>query len=150
MPKNLYRVKLTAKERKKLLDIVSKGSASAKTIMHANILLAADEDSAPRKRTENEIAEMFNVHKQTVHTIRKEFSRNGLEAALARKKRETPPVPPKITGDVEAKIIALSCSEPPDGRSRWTLRLLADKAVELNYVDSISYVAVGHLLKKTN
>ena len=149
MPKNLYRVKLTAKDRKKLLDIVSKGSASAKTIMHANILLAADENSA-RKRTENQIAEMFNVHKQTVHTIRKEFSLNGIEAALSRKKRETPPVPPKITGDVEAKIIALSFSEPPDGRSRWTLRLLADKAVELNYVDSISYVTVSNLLKKTN
>ena len=150
MPKQLYHVNLTTKERKALLDIVKKGSASAKTIMHANVLLAADENNQQPKRSENEIAEMFNVHSQTVHSIRKEFSLHGLEATLSRKKRETPPVPAKITGDVEAKIIALSCSEPPEGRSRWTLRLLADKAIELNYVDSISHVAIGNLLKKTN
>jgi len=150
LPKQLYHVNLTTKERKALLDIVKKGSASAKTIMHANVLLAADENNQQPKRSENEIAEMFNVHSQTVHSIRKEFSLHGLEAALSRKKRETPPVPAKITGDVEAKIIALSCSEPPEGRSRWTLRLLADKAIELNYVDSISHVAIGNLLKKTN
>ena len=150
MPKQLYHVNLTTKERKTLLDIIKKGSASAKTIMHANVLLAADENNQQPKRSENEIAEMFNVHSQTVHSIRKEFALHGLEAALSRKKRETPPVPAKITGDVEAKIIALSCSEPPEGRSRWTLRLLADKAIELNYVDSISYVAIGNLLKKTN
>ncbi len=150
MPKQKYVVKLTTKERKTMLDIVKKGSASAKIIMHANVLLAVDESKQQPRRTESEVAEMFSVHSQTVHAIRKEFSINGLDAALSRKKRETPPVPPKITDDVEAKIIALSCSEPPDGRSRWTLRLLAEKAVELNYVDSISYVAVGNLLKKTN
>ena len=74
--------------------------------------------------------------------------KKGLQAALGRKKRETPPVAPKITGEVEAKIIALSCSSPPPGRSKWSLRLLADKAVELQYIDSISHEAVGRLLKK--
>jgi len=99
---------------------------------------------------EAEIAQLFHVSQQTVHSIRQLYSEKGLDAAIGRKKRETPPVPAKITGDVEARIIALSCNEPPPGRSKWTLRLLADKAVELEIINSISYVAVGQLLKKTN
>ena len=148
MPKVRYHVRLSEDERKTLLKIVSKGSASAKTIMHANVLLAADENGEGGRKSEAEIAALFHVHPQTVHTIRSQYSEHGLQAALGRKKRETPPVAPKITGEVEAKIIALSCSPPPPGRSRWSLRLLADKAVELQYIDSISYVAVGRLLKK--
>ena len=101
-----------------------------------------------KEKSETEIAELYNVHQQTVHTIRKEYSQKGLEATVFRKKRETPPVAPKITGDVEAKIIALSCSTPPPGRSKWSLRLLADKSIELQYVESISHEAVGRLLKK--
>lgn len=128
--------------------MVSKGSASAKSIMHANVLLAADENSEGGRKNEAEIAKLFHVHPQTVHTIRRMYFEKGLQAALGRKKRETPPVAPKITGEIEAKIIALSCSSPPPGRSRWSLRLLADKAVELQYIDSISYEAVGRLLKK--
>lgn len=147
MPKVKYHVRLSKKERAFLLGIISKGAASAKSIMRANVLLAADENNPRGKKSETEIAELFNVHPQTVHTIRKDYSEKGL-AVLSRKKRETPPVEPKITGEVEAKIIALSCSTPPSGRSKWTLRLLADKAVELEYIDSISYVAVGKLLKK--
>jgi len=148
MPKVKYRVRLSKKERTTLLGITSKGTASARTIMRANVLLAADENSPNGKKSEVEIAELFNVHQQTVHTIRKEYSEGGLDAALSRKKRETPPVEPKITGEVEAKIIALSCSAPPPGRSKWSLRLLADKAVELEYINSISYVAISKLLKK--
>ena len=150
LPKVRYHVRLTDEERKDLLKIVSQGSSSAKTIMHANVLLAADENSASGRKNEAEIAVLFHIHPQTVHTIRSLYSEQGLKAALGRKKRETPPVESKVTGDVEAKIIALSCSFPPMGRSRWTLRLLADKAVELHYVDSISHVAVGRLLKKRN
>ena len=148
MPKVRYHVRLSDEERKTLFKIVSKGSASAKTIMHANILLAADESTEGGKKSEAEIADLFHVHSQTVHAVRSQCSEHGLQAALGRKKRETPPIAPKITGEVEAKIIALGCSSPPLGRSRWTLRLLADKAVELQYIDSISYVAVGRLLKK--
>lgn len=147
MPKTKYHVLLSTDERKTLLDLVSKGSASAKAIMHANVLLAADKNAGNRK-SEAEIAELFHVNKQTVHAIRKRYSEKGLEAAISRKKRETPPVEPKITGEVEAKIIALSCSAPPEGRAKWSLRLLADKAVELQYIDSISHEAVGRLLKK--
>ncbi len=148
MPKKKYHVRLSQDERNILLNLVSKGSASAKSIMHANVLLTADENNTSGQKSEVEIAEMFHVNKQTVHTIRKRYSEKGLEAAIGRKKRETPPVEPKITGEVEAKIIALSCSAPPTGRSRWSLRLLADKAVELQYIDSISHEAVGRLLKK--
>lgn len=148
MPKVRYHVRLSEDERKTLLKLVSKGSASAKTIMHANVLLAADENGAGERKSEAEIAALFHIHPQTVHAIRSQYSEQGLQAALGRKKRKTPPVEPKITGDVEAKIIALSCSSPPPGRFRWTLRLLADKAVELQYIDSISYVAVSRLLKK--
>ena len=118
--------------------------------MHANVLLAADENNSKSRKSETEIAELLHVSKQTVHTIRQLYFEKGLDAALGRKKRNTPPVPAKITGDVEARIIALSCSEPPSGHSKWTLRLLADKAVELEIIDSISHVAVGQLLKKTN
>jgi len=148
MPKVKYHVRLTAEEREQLLSLVSKGTASAKAIMHANVLLAADENNPNGCKSEAEIAELFHVNKQTVHTIRKKYSEDGLSGAVSRKKRETPPVEPKITGEVEAKIIALSCSTPPEGRAKWSLRLLADKAVELEYIDSISHEAVGRLLKK--
>lgn len=148
MPKVKYHVRLSKKERATLINLVSKGTTTAKSIMRANVLLAADENIPGGKKSEGEIARLLNVHQQTVHTIRKEYSEQGLDAAVFRKKRTTPPVKPKITGEVEAKIIALSCSSPPPGRSRWTLRLLADKAVELEYIDSISYVAVDKLLKK--
>jgi transposase len=148
MPKNKYHVRLTKKEKDVLLETISKGSTSAKEIMHANILLAADENSVKVRKSESEIAALFHVNQQSVHTIRRRFSEEGLDAAINRKRRDTPPVEPKITGEVEARIIALSCSPPPQGRSRWSLRILADKAIELRYIDSISHEAVGRLLKK--
>jgi len=147
MPKIKYHVRLSVEERNTLKDLVSKGSASAKSIMHANVLLAADENNTDRK-SESEIAQLFHVNYQTVHTIRRIYSEMGLDTAIGRKKRETPPVEPKITGEVEARIIALSCSTPPQGRSKWSLRLLANKSVELQYIENISHEAVGRLLKK--
>ncbi len=148
MPKNKYHVRLTKEEKKALLGIIHKGSARAKEIMHANVLLNADENNSESRKSEGEIAALFHVNPQTVHTIRRRYSEAGLDIAIRRKKRETPPVEPKITGEVEAKVIALSCGTPPQGRSRWSLRLLADKAVELHYLESISHEAVGRLLKK--
>lgn len=148
MPKNKYHVRLSKEDRKVLLDLVSKGSAPARSIMRAHVLLAADEHNPDGKKSEAEIADRFHIHLQTVHTIRKAYSEEGLKSAVSRKKRGTPPVEPKITGEVEAKIIALSCTTPPAGRSRWSLRLLADTSVELHYIDSISHEAVGRLLKK--
>jgi hypothetical protein len=117
--------------------------------MHAQVLLSADEHDG-RKLSEKEIASRHSVNFQTVHSIRKTYALFGLDVALGRKKRSTPPITPKITGDVEAKIIALSCSSPPEGRSRWTLRLLADKVVELRIVESISHETIHRTLKKTN
>ncbi len=149
MPVIKYRVVLTDAERKRLISITSKGSSPAKMIMHAHVLLCADE-SGCRKLSEKEIANHLSVNFQTVHSIRKTYALSGLDAALGRKKRSTPPITPKITGDVEAKIIALSCSSPPEGRSRWTLRLLADKVVELRIVESISHETIHRTLKKTN
>ena len=149
MPVIRYSVNLTESERHELNDLISKGTTTAKKIMHANVLLAADE-SGGKRRKEQEIAELFHINKQTVHTIRKTYSTQGLVAAVGRKNRETPAVTPKITGDVEARIIAISCGSPPKGFNRWTVRLLADKAVELRIIDSISHVSVHRLLKKTN
>lgn len=110
MPKIRNHVCLTADERNTLLSLVSKGSAPVKMIMHANILLAADENGIQGRASEVEIAECFHVSKQTVHNVRQRYSEKGLDAAIGRKKRDTPPVPAKITGDVEARIIAMSCS----------------------------------------
>lgn len=95
-----------------------------------------------------EIANVFNTTPTTVQNVRTSYANNGLETTINRKKRETPPVPPKVTGDVEAHIIALACSEPPEGYSRWTVRLLADKCVELNYAESLSHMTVSIVLKK--
>ena len=97
-----------------------------------------------------EIANAFSTTPTTVQNVRTSYATNGLESTISRKKRVTPPVPPKVTGDVEAHIIALACSEPPGGYSRWSVRLLADKCVELNYADSLSHMTVSRVLKKTN
>lgn len=95
-----------------------------------------------------EIAEVYHTTPTTVQNVRSSYCKKGLEATLSKKKREIPPVPAKVTGEVEAHIIALDCGEPPEGYSKWTLRLLADKTVELGYIDSISHVTVSNVLKK--
>ena len=149
MPSVKYLIELSAADWKTLKDIVAKGSSSAKTILRANILLASDR-SARKKMTVAEIADAYHTSPTTVQTVRASYVNNGLEATVYRKKRETPPVPAKVTGEVEAHIIALACSDPPEGYERWTVRLLADKCVELNYVESLSHMTVSLLLKKTN
>jgi transposase len=117
--------------------------------MHARILLATDDTREP-KLTVRQVAEKCDSTTTTVQTVRRLYATQGLEAALERKKRETPPVEAKITGDVEAKLVALACTKPPDGREHWALRLLADRAVELEIIDSISHSSVGTVLKKHN
>jgi transposase len=141
-----YIVRLTEEERKRLTDLVTTGKAAAYKIRHANMLLKADADGPAWK--DETIAEAFSAHVNTVAGVRQRFVEQGLEAALNRKKRERPPREIKVTGEVEAKIIALRCSEPPEGYDRWTLRLLADKAVEMQIVDSISHEAVRQVVKK--
>jgi len=149
MPKKKYEVNLTEEEQKKLIKIASTGKTSAKEILHANILLATADNRSP-KLTVAAAAEKCNSTTTTVQVIRKLYAEAGFEAALKRKKRKNPPVAAKITGEVEAHIIALACSAVPEGFAKWSLRLLADKAVELNYIDNISYVSVGTVLKKHN
>ena len=100
--------------------------------------------------TVSEIANAYRTTPKAVQTVRASYCKNGLEATINRKKRETPPIPAKVTGEVEAHIIALACGQPPEGYSRWTLRLLADKTVELGYIESILHVTVSNILKKTN
>ena len=149
MPSVKYVIELTDADRKTLKDIVAKGTSSAKSILRSNILLASDRNNK-KHMTVAEIAEAYHTSPTTVQNVRTSYATKGLEATVYRKKRATPPVPPKVTGDVEAHIIALARGKPPTGYSKWTLRLLADKCVELNYVESLSHVTVSRVLKKTN
>ncbi len=149
MPSFKYVIELSEQDKEQLTEIITAGRRTARTILRANILLASDKRN-DKYMTVAEIAEVYHTTATTVQNVRSSYCEKGLEATLNRKKRETPPVPAKVTGEVEAHIIALACSEPPEGYSKWTLRLLADKTVELGYIDSISHVTVSNVLKKTN
>lgn len=138
---------LEASDREELLRMLRSGKHSSTEINHANILLELDENQEA-KYTQVEIAARHRVCAETVAAVGRRFVEGGMEAALKRKKRETPPVPPKITGEVEARIVKLACSTPPEGRTRWTLQLLADEVVRLEILDSISDNGVRLLLKK--
>jgi len=148
-PNIKYRVTLTGEERDFLQQLVRKGKTAGYRIRHAQLLLALDEIPANENWTDKKIGVAYGTHIRTVVNMRKRFVEEGFHAALERKKRETPPSIIKIDGEAEAKIIALTCSQPPDGRSRWTLKLLASKVVELKILDSISDHGIGNLLKKT-
>ena len=143
-----YIVRLTETERGQLQELVSKGKAPACKIKHAHILLKADVDGPAW--ADERTAEAFGCHRNTVFNVRQRFVEQGLEAALERKKRETPGRQPVCDGEAEAKLIALRCGAPPQGRGKWTLRLLADQAVELEIVPSICHETVRQVLKKTN
>lgn len=143
-----YIVRLRSDEREALEGLVNKGQAPAYKIKHAHILLKADADGPAW--IDAAIAEAFCCHIGTVEGIRKRFVLEGGEAALGRKKRAFPPRERILDGAKEAHLIALSCSQPPPGRSCWTLELLADQLVELKIVDQISYQTVRRTLKKTN
>ena len=149
MPSLKYVIELSGQDKAELIDIVTKGKSPARTILRANILLASDRRSE-RYMTVSEISKAYHTTPTTVQTVRASYCEKGLEATINRKKRETPPVPAKVTGEVEAHVIALACGEPPEGYSRWTLRLLADKTVELGYIESISHVTISTILKKMN
>ena len=145
-----YKVTLTADERQSLLNLIAAGRTAAKKLIHARILLKADAAPGGPAWTDDRIAEAVEVNLRTVERIRQRFVEDGLEAALIRKKQDRPSRERKLDGDGEARLIAVACSEPPQGRSAWTLQLLADKLVELHVVDSISDETVRQVLKKTN
>jgi transposase len=140
-----HKIHLSAEERSFLENMIRTGKESARTIARARILLLSDR-SLGHKRKDAEVAQAVMVHKQTVLNIRQRFAKEGTESALYERPR--PGQAPKITGEVEAMLTALACSNPPEGNAKWTLKLLADKLVELELVDSISTVAVHKHIKK--
>ena len=143
-----YHVTLTDEERLELDEMTRKGKRNAQVIRNALVLLNCDENNPARLKKDSEIAGMLGITERTIENIRKKFVFDGLDIALAGKPSERV-YESKVDGDIEAHIIALSCSKPPEGFSRWSLRMLADKAVELNYIDTISHERVRTVLKKT-
>jgi transposase len=142
---------LTAEQRQELEKFCKSGVHSVKLVNRARIILELDTSEGRKATRQEEIAKYVNVSRQTVNEAKRDFLvAESVTEFLQRKKRETPPVAPKITGEIEAKIVALACSEVPQGHARWTLQLLANKGVELNYVDSITDMSVHRLLKKRN
>ena len=144
-------IRLSEEEQVILKSIVKSGVHPAKEITRARVLLLLDRTGKTDHVRYNRTAEYVGISVQAVYNMRDEYLANqDIQAYLTRKKRETPPVPAKVDGKVEAAIVALACSEAPEGHSRWTLRLLAERTVELKIVDSISYVRVQQILKKRN
>ena len=144
-----YTIKLTKVEVEELNTIINKGSHTSQTFRVAYILLNCDEGKYSNKVTNEQISKVLKVGMRTIDRVKKRFMEEGFEAVLER--RPTSRVyDRKLDGDVEAKLVTLCCSDPPKGYAKWSLRLLADKMVELKYVESISHVTVRSVLKKTN
>ena len=143
-----HRVRLTKKERKKLKELSHSGVISARKLNRARVLLLSDEGGPQGGKTDQQIVEALELSAATVVRIRQRFEQEGLEAALSEKPRSGKP--PQLSGQDKARVVALACSKPPEGYARWTLRLLADKLVELELVEPISHTSVREVLKKTN
>jgi predicted XRE-type DNA-binding protein len=145
------KIELDDTVRSELEKYTKTGKRSVKLVNRAKIILELDEANGRRPMSQSAIAEKIGVSRQAINDAKQAFlEADSISAFLQRKKRETPPVQPKITGDVEAHVIALACSAAPVGCARWTVRLLADKCVDLNYIDSISFKSIQRLLKKHN
>jgi len=147
--KKKYLVTLTADEREQLNVIITAGTASAKKLAHARVLLKADQGENGPAWVDEVIAEAVEVSTDTVARVRQRFVEQGLEAALVRKKQDRPSRERVLDGSAEARLLAVACSDPPDGRAAWTLTMLADKLVELEVVESVSRESVRRVLKKT-
>lgn len=144
-----YKVTLTRDERDKLHAIISKGSHSAQQIRNAYILLNVDQSGLAEKLTNEEICRVLKTSMRMIDRVKQRFVEDGFEASLERKPGKTTRAK-IVDGEMEARLIALSCSKAPEGFSKWSLRLLADKMVELSYVESISYETIRRVLKKTS
>lgn len=144
-----YTIKLTKDQVEELMSIINKGSHTSQTFRVAYILLNCDEGKYSEKVTNEQISMVLKVGMRTIDRVKKKFTEEGFEAVMERR-----PIrrvyEKKIDGDTEAKLITLCCSEPPKGFAKWSLRLLADKMVELKYVESITHVTVRNVLKKTS
>ena len=144
-----YRIRLSQEEVKELRVIINKGSHTSQTFRAAYILLNCDEGDYSEKVTNEQISKVLKVGMRTIDRVKKKFIEEGFEKVLERRVSSRI-YDIKIDGDVEAKLVKLCCSEPPSGFAKWSLRLLADKMVELKYIESISYVSVGNVLNKMN
>jgi transposase len=136
-------VELSVEQRERLRHVISSGSGPARGQAHARVLLKAGDGE-----TDQEVAESVEVSVRTVERVRKLFATGGLDAALGRRPQPPRPAKRKLDGAGEAHLVALACSEPPQGRPEWTLRLLAGRAVELKYAEAVSYETVRRVLKK--
>jgi transposase len=145
-----YHIRLAPEQRAALLDLTRNGSAPAKKILHARVLLLADEVHPDGRRPDPYITDVLGIHRRTVVRIRQRFVQEGEGPALNRKPRITPPTPPKLDSRAEAFLVATCCGEPPAGHARWTLKLLAKELTRLEVVTSICPETVRRLLKKTN
>lgn len=144
-----YIVTLAEDERVTLGALITKGKHKSQQILNALILLGCDEGEFQTKRSTNEeMARVLNISMRKIDRVKKRFVVDGLEVALNGRKGNRI-YAKKVDGDFEAHLVALSCSEPPEGFTRWSLRLLADKVVELDYIDSVSHETVRRILKKT-
>ena len=150
MANKKFIVKLDADERARLGELISKGKAAAKTILKARILLKADQGEAGCGWPDEAIAKALDTNVSMVERVRAKLVEDGLDATLARKKRETPPIAPIFDGAAQAQLVALACSAPPEGFARWTIRLLAEKVVERQIVPAAHFNTVNRALKKTN
>ena len=144
-----YKVTLTADERRHLRDLIAAGRAAAQKLAHARILLKADAAPGGPGWTDDRIADAVEVSTDTVARVRQRFVEDSLDAALPRKRPAQPSRERTPDGRAEARLIALACSPPPDGRERWTMQLLADELIELEVVDAVSDETVRRALKKT-
>ena len=145
-----YRVTLTEEERKELEALTRNGKTPAKKFIHARALLLCDASRDGPGWNVADVAEALGISSRTIEHLKRRFVEEGLEAALVRKPRQKPPREVIFDGAFEARLIALACSEAPPGHRRWTVRLLADKAVELDFAPSVSHMTVYRALKKMN
>ena len=145
-----YRVTLTKEERKELETMTRRGKTHARRFIHARALLLCDAGADGPAWNVADVATALGVTSRAIEHLKKRFVEDGLEAALERKPREKPPREVMFDGAFEARLIALACSDAPEGHRRWTVRLLADKAVELRFAESVSHMTVQRVLKKTN
>ena len=150
MPSKRYPVILDQSQRDYLLALIASGTESARKFTRGRVLLKADEGEFGPAYADKEIKEAIEVSIPTIERVRKTFALEGLTAALTPKKRLKPPRPQKFDGEKEAHLIALACSPAPEGYSRWTLRLLAERMVELNHFSSLSHETIRRTLKKTH
>ena len=145
-----YRVTLTEEERKELETMTHRGKTHARRLIHARALLLCDAGVDGPAWNVADVATALGVTSRAIEHLKKRFVEEGLEAALERKPREKPPREIIFDGAFEARLVALACSDVPEGHRRWTVRLLADKAVELKFAKSVSHMTVQRVLKKTN